>query len=89
MTIVVKVCSIFTAVYFCKAFSSCFPKLSFGLEIALLQYFVKVFSEDHPAEFDAALVLWALKVEVYMPASFSSCFNHLPTVSLETGPCGF
>ena len=65
---------------------------------------MKVFSDDHPAlammvvieslwafaaEVDAALVLWALKVEVSMPASCNSIFNHLLTVSLETGLCGF
>ena len=65
---------------------------------------MKVFSDDHPAlammvviesfwafaaEVDAALVLWVLKVEVSMPASCNSIFNHLLTVSLETGLCGF
>ena len=41
------------------------------------------------AEVDAALGLWALKVEVSVPASCNSIFNHLLTVSLETGLCGF
>ena len=65
---------------------------------------MKIFSEDHPAlsmivviesfrasaaEVDAALILWAPKVDVSMTASFNSCFSHLLTVFLETGLCGF
>ena len=63
-----------------------------------------MFSDDHPAlammvvidsfwalaaEVNAALVLWALKVEVSVPASCNPIFSYLLTVSLETGLCGF
>lgn len=41
------------------------------------------------AEVEAARVLWAVNLEIYMPAMPSIVFNHLLMVSLLTGMCGF